>query len=372
VDRRCRIVGFSTTADTLAPGDTNRNREAFIRDRATGTTTRIQVPDGDTVDVHAGVPSISRDGRHVLVTASRSGTPSYLHYLYEVATGRLTEILRFDPPEGESLRPRLVDGGRLLAFQSSHPRLTPEDTNRTTDVFVQDRATGQLELISMDSSGTVGRDGSDLEDVTEDGRFVTFITRSRLHRQDRSRNDDLYLRDRRTGVTELVSVTSNERDKNALVSRGALSANGRWVAFSTVGRLHRSDRDRAEDVYLRDRTKGTTRLVSVQRPDSAPTSGKAGSPTISGNGRYVAFTAWNHHLVRGDTNAKPDMFVWDRRDRSMRRVTVSHTGAQGNGSSTGGFIAPGGSCVVFESGATNLVPGDSNGERDVFVRALRR
>jgi hypothetical protein len=98
VDRRCRIVGFSTTADTLAPGDTNRNREAFIRDRATGTTTRIQVPDGDTVDVHAGVPSISRDGRHVLVTASRSGTPSYLHYLYEVATGRLTEILRFDPP----------------------------------------------------------------------------------------------------------------------------------------------------------------------------------------------------------------------------------------------------------------------------------
>jgi hypothetical protein len=76
--------------------------------------------------------------------------------------------------------------------------------------------------------------------------------------------------------------------------------------------------------------------------------------------------------VRGDTNAKPDMFVWDRRDRSMRRVTVSHTGRQGNGSSTSGFIAPGGSCVVFESGATNLVPGDSNGERDVFVRTLRR
>jgi Tol biopolymer transport system component len=324
------------------------------------------------VDVHAGVSSISRDGHHVLVTAWGVGISAYGHYLYEVATGRLTEILRFDPPGSESLRPRLVEGGRLLAFQSSHRGLTPEDTNLTTDVFVQDRVTGRLELISVTTAGRVGSEESSLEGVTENGRYVTFNTRSRLHRRDRSRNDDLYLRDRLTGTTELVSVTSNERDKNAPVSWGSLSANGRWVAFSTVGRLHRSDRDAAEDVYLRDRLKGTTRLVSVQRPDSPPTSGRAGGPTISSNGRYVAFTAWNHHLVRGDTNAKPDMFVWDRRDRSMRRVTVSHTGRQGNGSSTSGFIAPGGSCVVFESGATNLVPGDSNGERDVFVRTLRR
>jgi Tol biopolymer transport system component len=151
----------------------------------------------------------------------------------------------------------------------------------------------------------------------------------------------------------------------------AISADGRFVAFeSLASNLVPRDTNGTRDVFVHDRQTATTERVSVGG-NNRQANGFSNPNSISGDGRFVVFSSFASNLVQGDTNQQLDVFVRDRQARTTQRVSVSSSGAEGDGASSRADISADGRFVVFESTATNLVPSDTNGQRDVFVRDLQ-
>jgi Tol biopolymer transport system component len=215
--------------------------------------------------------------------------------------------------------------------------------------------------------------------LSADGRFVVFQSdASNLVRGDTNRTNDVFVRDRRAGTTELVSISSAGVQGNDTSAEPTISADGRFIAFSSRAtnlvpgaadgaRLSREPPGNRNNVFIRDRLKGTTRRISVS-PAGAPGNDNSATPAISADGRFVAFLSDASNLVPGDTNGVKDVFVRDRRTGTTRRVSVSSAGAQSKDSSDHPALSADGRLVAFQSGASNLVPGDTNGTSDVFIR----
>jgi Tol biopolymer transport system component len=151
----------------------------------------------------------------------------------------------------------------------------------------------------------------------------------------------------------------------------SMSADGRWIAFASLAStLVAGDTNGVSDIFVSDRWTGTTTRVNVGPGGvEAATGNTLGSrvPTISGDGRFVAFESWATNLVEGDTNNWQDVFVHDRQTGTTTRVSVGPGGVQGNRGSVSASISADGRFVAFESSADNLVAGDTNGVGDVFV-----
>ena len=179
------------------------------------------------------------------------------------------------------------------------------------------------------------------------------------------------------GVTSRVSVSSagvqgNGSNGTTLVT--SISADGRFVTFnSTASNLVAGDSNAVGDVFVHDRQSGATTRVSV---DSAgnQANGVSTRPAISADGRFLAFESAASNLVDGDTNGVADVFVHDLQTGTTTRVSLTNTGEQANGQSFGSTAGPDlalsadGRFIAFQSRATNLVAGDTNNQLDVFVR----
>jgi Tol biopolymer transport system component len=168
--------------------------------------------------------------------------------------------------------------------------------------------------------------------------------------------------------TKRVSVSSAEVQGNNGSYNPSISADGRFVAFgSDATNLVGGDTNGWEDVFVRDRRTGKTRRVNLS---SAGAQGNDHSfnPSISADGRLVAFGSSATNLVGNDTNGFDDVFVRDRRTGKTRRVSVSSAGTQGDGGNFNPSTSSDGRFVGFESFAANLVGGDTNGFEDIFVR----
>lgn len=263
----------------------------------------------------------------------------------------------------------IVSGdGRYVAFSSMATNLAPSDTDSRQDIFVRDLAAGTTELVSVGTGG--GPEGGILEDISQDGRYVAFTSSSsNLVPDDFNGVADVFLRDRLTGSTERVSVADDEGQSVRPSREASISRDGRYVAFASMSPLTEEDLDwTGLDVYVRDRVSGTTELVSVTRK-GAQAGGQ--QPGISDGGRFVTFTSKGKGLVKGDTNRKYDVFVRDLLKGRTERVSVSSKGEQGTKPSAGSDIAGAGRYVVFASTAGNLVKKDTNRKQDVFVHDRR-
>ncbi|MCL4838573.1 MAG: PD40 domain-containing protein, partial [Thermoanaerobaculia bacterium] len=178
---------------------------------------------------------------------------------------------------------------------------------------------------------------------------------------------DVFVRDLATGQVSIASLTDGEAGANGASSAGALSGDGRYVAFvSLAGNLVAGDTNGSQDVFLRDRVGLTTTLVSVATSGGPGSAGSYG-PAISADGRYVAFWSYAPNLVAGDTNGCGDVFVRDRQSGTTELVSISTAGLQGDESSYDPDISADGRYVAFRSEATNLVAGDTNTLQDLFV-----
>jgi Tol biopolymer transport system component len=261
--------------------------------------------------------------------------------------------------------------GRRIAFASISPGLVPGDTNGVYDVFVRDRLTGSVERCSVSSTGEQGDRLSGLYGVAISayGRYVAFGSRAtNLVAGDTNGVSDVFVRDLVLGTTERVSLDSAGNEGDGSSFHPALSADGRFVAFTSYAtNLVPGDTNGLYDTFVRDRATGITERVSV---DSTGAEVHDGSyrPSISSDGRYVAFESLSSELVAGDTNLTWDVFVHDRWTGITERESLSTAGVQGNDASWDVAISGDGRFVVFSSYATNLVPGDRNGDMDVFVR----
>ena len=228
---------------------------------------------------------------------------------------------------------------------------------------------GTTTCVSVASDGTQGDDDSWESSVSAHGRYVAFYSyATNLVDGDTNGVSDIFVHDRQTGQTTRVSVDSGGSQATGGNSGSpSLSADGRYVAFgSRATNLVQGDTNGVGDVFVHDRQTGQTTRVSV---DSDGTQGNnhSSSPSISADGRYVAFYSSAGDLIVGDTNGVGDIFVHDRQTGQTTRVSLHSEGTQGNNHSSSPSVSADGRYVAFYSDATNLVDGDTNGVGDVFV-----
>jgi Tol biopolymer transport system component len=380
-----RYIAFSSWASNLVPGD-GSGQDTFVRDRQLGTTEEVSVGLG-------GVEA-----------------------------------------NGESTMPDISADGRYVVFHSTASNLVTGDANGVADIFRRDLVADTTEIISVATDGTQGNDNAGFRPrISDDGRYVTFSSRaSNLVPGDNPGGNDTFLRDTIGGTTERVNLDDGEAPVSPGYD-GAVSASGRWVAFYTYGFGDPEDTDVNfdYDVYLRDRTDGTLTWIS-RPPGGIPNGTSSGPPEIheevvggvahpvvtfgsyasnltsepdangasdvfqwdgstdqvirlsndatggNANGAsylqaardpYVVFTSTASDLVPGDTNGQFDTFLLEGTSGSAERISVTSAGAQAGGPSDGGGgVSADGRLVSFRSSANNLVAGDTNASPDVFVR----
>jgi Tol biopolymer transport system component len=321
-------VAFESSASNLVRSDTNGNADVFVRVLSKERTRRV---------------SVSSAGREV---------------------------------QRPSLNPSISGSGRFVAFESEAGRLVRGDTNHTKDVFVHDRDTHTTSRVSVSSSGSEGFGRAFDASLTARGRYVVFTSSTRdLVRRDTNLADDVFVHDRRTGRTNRVSVSSDGDEADGDSVEASISPGGRYVAFaSSASNLVTGDTNATWDIFMHDRKTGITERISVSSSGEETDLGSSW-PSISTAAHFVTFTSAATNLVPNDTNAADDVFVRNRSTGLTKRVSIATSGQQSNGSS-GWYrqptqISDGGRFVVFSSIGSNLVSNDTNGNTDVFVRDRR-
>ncbi len=319
-DGRCVLLFSGAT--NLVAGDTNAAPDIFVRDRALGTTERVSVS----------------------------------------ATG--------EQANGESAGGRMSADGRFVAFMSWATNLVPNDTNGEPDVFIRDRSLGTTEAISVTPNGTVANGECEgAWSMTPDGRFVAFLSKaSDLVPGTRGGLKQVFVRDRQTSTTEIVSVSNSGVEADQWCLGIAISDDGRFVAFGTwADNLAPGYTVPYLEIYLRDRWNRTTRLISLGS-SGVRADGGCFLAGMSGDGRSVAFLSDASNLV---TIAPPffmNAYVRDWQSGITELLNVSTSGTPGNVDCEDLCMSRDGRFFAIETPATNLAPGDTNARDDIFVR----
>ena len=373
-----RFVAFHSAAINLVSDDTNSYWDIFVHDGQTGETTRVSVAsDGIQGDSSSAYPTISADGRYVafdsyadnLVSGDTNSTGDV--FVHDRQTGQTMIVsIASDGSQGNSSSEfsSISADGRYVSFHTDADNLVSGDTNDSDDVFVHDRQTGTTTRISVASDGGQGDHSSWSASISGNGFFVAFVSdATNLVNGDTNGESDIFVHDRQTGETTLVSVASDGIQENRSSRYPSISVDGRYLAFdSEADNLVSGDTNSALDVFVHDRLTGETTRVSVAS-DGTQGNSSSSYPSISADGRFVAFESWADNLVNGDTNGTGDVFVHDRLTGLTERVSFTSGGIQVNFNSWSPSITSNGGSVAFASYAPNLVPNDTNNVTDIFV-----
>ncbi|HEY3473944.1 MAG TPA: hypothetical protein VGK56_04995, partial [Anaerolineales bacterium] len=297
-----RFVVFWSGADNLVAGDTNEFEDIFLRDVQAGETTRVSVNSA----------------------GAQANQSSYY--------------------------PAISGNGRFIAFMSDATNLVSGDTNGVADIFVRDRQAGATTRVSISSSGTQADQPSDsYVAISTDGRYIAFASEAtNLVSEDTNGDADVFVHDRQTGVTERISLDNNEAQANGSSGNPSLSADGRFVAFtSSATNLVGGDTNSQIDVFVRDRAIGVTTRVSVN--SSGVQADRGGrDPAISADGRYVAFASLATNLFDEEPFGYPHIFVHDRQTGETILVTVNSDGWQMVGTASSPDISADGRYITYD------------------------
>jgi outer membrane protein assembly factor BamB/Tol biopolymer transport system component len=362
-----RFVAFASGAPNLVAGDTNGRIDVFVFDRDLGRMERVSVaaagggPNGDSVSA-----SISADGRSVVFD-------SYASDLVAGDANDARDVFVFDRESGEtqrvsvssggaggnrlSARGRISGDGRRVAFESDASNLVAGDTNGARDVFVFDRETRRTERVSRGASGAQGNGSSGEASISADGLQVAFAsTASNLVVGDANGRGDVFVVERETGQVERVNADGAGGLGTESSSAPSLSGDGRHVAF-LLGGPDPNETIRLQ-VFAFDRGTGLLERVSVAGA-GGPANGSSFAPAISADGRRVAYESDASDLVGGDVDGARDVFLRDRWAGTTTRVSA--------GPAAGAAISADGRDVAFSSTVSGLAAWDANREEDVFV-----
>ncbi len=265
--------------------------------------------------------------------------------------------------------PGVSADGTLVAYSSRATNLVPADSNGFEDVFVTDRESGETQLISRGVGGEPANGASTFARLSGDGRYVVFQSNaSNLIDGDDNGTTDIFLADRDGGAIVRVSVASDGAASNGASITPAISEDGRMVAFASraTNFVAPAPSGAFEQIYVHDVPTGATALVSLSSTGQ-PANRISFLPVLTADGSQVAFKSEAFNLVPDDTNGVPDVFVRDRVANTTVRVSVDSFGNQANGLSGGPGISANGRFVSFVSFASNFVPDDGNGFSDVYV-----
>lgn len=383
IDDSGNVIAFTSPAHNLGPGATNTVTAVYVarnassmtlasrRDGAAGTAAR----DGNT-------PSVSGDGKRVGFITRGSITGDTTPGVQSVslrdldanttnAIARPAGVTHFDNQGGQTFETVVSGDGRFAAFFSQAPALgVPADA--PSGIVVRDTVTGAAELASRADGpgGAPFTDDVGAPAISADGRRVAFSARPP------GGPSQIWLRDRRTGSTVLVSRASgpNGAPGDGDSIEPTIDAAGDRVAFvSQAKNLGDGDTDATFDAHVRDLTANMTILAS--RADGAAGAKAADGrvdrpPSISADGRHVAFSTTANNLGDGDTDTVRDVHVRDLDAQTTRLASVSAAGTKGNDTSDNPAIDAHGTRVAFASAATNLGATPARGQELVWVRDL--
>jgi hypothetical protein len=262
--------------------------------------------------------------------------------------------------------------GRYVAFYSSASNLVSGDSNGYSDVFLHDQQTGQTTRVSVATDGTQGNNtiGNSTPAISADGRYVVFVsTATNMVADDTNGSKDVFVHDQQTGQTTRVSVASDGTQSNADSWNPSISGDGHYVSFnSNANNLVSGDTNGYSDIFVHDMQTGQTTRVSIASDGTQGDSASYAS-SFSDDGRYVVFDSASSNLVSDDTNNTYDTFVYDQQTGQVTRVSIASDDTQGNDAVNYDVpsISTDGRYVAFVSFASNLVGDDTNGVPDVFV-----
>lgn len=371
-----RVV-FDSDATTLVLNDSNGQRDIFVHDRPTHQTVLVSLAtDGTPSNGFSEFAILSGDGQIVvyhsdatnLVPDDTNGVRDV--FAYDLATGITTRLsVATDGIEGNgaSSRPVVSADGRIVAFYSDASNLVSNDTNGATDVFVHDRITGTTTRLSVAPDGTQGNGNSFNPSISDDGTLVVFGSEAtNMVVDDTNTVSDVFLHNRSTGETTRLSVVAGVQG-NGDSRIPILSGDGGTVTFiSEATNLVSGDNNQVADIFVYDRASDTLTRVSVAT-DGTEGNGDSLKPTISQNGRIIAFYSFASNLVADDTNDATDIFVHDRANGITTRISISSSGVQGDRYSFDPAISADGHIIAFNSDSTTFVSGDTNNLYDIFV-----
>jgi hypothetical protein len=376
------IIAFTSNATNLVPVDLNGFADIFVRDVRGGPCIKASVSSaGAEGNSTSQRPSQSANGRFVAFESAATNFAADFNGTFDIfvrdlafgITSRVSVATGGAEANSSSFRASISADGRYVSFDSTASNLVANDLNGVSDVFMHDRLTGITKRVSVDSAGLEGNGSSLLSVISADGSFVAYASSaSNLVAGDTNGFQDVFVHEVATGVTTRVSIATDGTQGNSLSGNGttAISADGRIVVFdSTASTLIPADANGTVfDVFVHDRTTGVTSLVSK---DSTGVQGNSNSlrPSMSEDGRYIVYDSAASNLVAGDSNGLFDIFRHDLLTGATIRVNVSSAGGQSTGGSCNiGVISSDGRMVAFQCTANNLVPEDTEGFIDIYLR----
>jgi Tol biopolymer transport system component len=343
----------------------------FVRDTVAGTTTRVE-GGGASRDV-----AFSENGRYVVFSSFSDATEADEGggiFLYDLTDHHLERVSVNDSGQAADelcLDPSISPDGRFVVFDSIANNLDPRASHDNWQLFVRDRDLGTTRLLTVDRTGGEANDESGNAALSADGRYIAFDSwASDLVAGDINDSLDVYLRDTVKGSNVRISVPDPRLpfEFDADSEAPSISADGRYIAFSSeAGNLVLGDTNGSEDVFVRDVQAGTTTRVSVS------SSGEEGdqssySASMSADGRYVAFASVAAHLVADHPAHNADIYLHDMQTGETTLVSEVPGGGTVTGDSESPKLSGDGRFIAFVSSVANLVPGDTNDADDIFLR----
>ncbi|MBR0870827.1 PD40 domain-containing protein [Bradyrhizobium tropiciagri] len=374
-------VAFESTADNLVSGDTNGQADVFVKDLTTGAVTRVSSnTSGVQGDDWSYQPVFSPDGTKVAFTSvSDNLVPGDTNQAYDIfvkdlTTGAITRVSTSATGAQangfQTTNPAFSPDGSKVAFYSDADNLVPDDTDDTRDIFVKDLTTGAITLVAA-SPYYVPHSGGDQNGSTyapsfsPDGTKIVFGSTT-----GGGAINNIYIKDLATGITTLVSDSASGVHGNGGSYDPVFSPDGTKVAFYTFADdlVPGSSNGGSGNIVIKDLTTGVITLVSADAGGTPQDNGEAQQPAFSPDGTKLAFYSFAENLVPGVGGF--EVYLKDLITGAITVVSTSSSGTQANGQSETPVFSPDGTKLAFQSSGNNLVPGDTNGGYDAFVKDI--
>ena len=370
-------VAVFYSAARLAGADDNVVEDVYARNLKTGKTLLASIrSNGDDANGDSSGPAISGNGRFVVFNSDADNlVPSdentsadiFVHDLRTRKTDRVSIATNGDEGGGVGSQPNISFTGRYVAFDTAS-QLSGRDNNHADDIYLRDRKTDKTELVSQTSAGVDATDG-DSEDpwVSKDGRFVAYSSEADdLVPNDGNSSSDIFVHDRKTDKTRHVSLATDDNERSGISENPSISGNGNLIAFGSNAPFAANDDNGFNDIYIRNVKEGTTTWISRNK-DGEAANGETYYPSMSPNGRMVGFYSYTNDLVGGPQPDSYRPYVFDRSKDKLTMVDRTSSGDPGEGSAFVTGMSGDGRFVLISTNS-GLVGSDGNGTDDIYRR----